>query len=129
LAPVKDSNGSFIGVIGLVLKAEYFSPLIANRTVGESGYAYMADGDGTVLAHPKQDFILKLNSNNIPEMADINKMMQQDKNGVAEYRFKGTDKIAGFAPVGINGWDIAVTQDKDEFLRASFQIQIGRAHV
>ena len=49
--------------------------------------------------------------------------MQAGETGVEEYIFKGVPKIAGFAPVGINGWSIGATQNQDEFLSASHAIR------
>jgi hypothetical protein len=55
--------------------------------------------------------------------APINKPMLNNETGVERYRFQGTDKIAGFTPVGINGWAIAVTQDESEFLGVTTAIR------
>ncbi|WP_319522272.1 methyl-accepting chemotaxis protein [uncultured Desulfosarcina sp.] len=122
-AAIKSKNGEFLGALGTVIKAEYFTDLIANRKVGETGYGFMTAGDGLCIAHPKSDNILKTNFNNIKEMNVIMKRMQAGEAGVEEYVFQGTPKIAGFAPVGVNGWSIGATQDAAEFLAASNAIR------
>jgi methyl-accepting chemotaxis protein len=83
----------------------------------------MIDRNGIVIAHPNPDHVLKLDVNTIVPMAGINKRMLAGETGIEEYTFQGIDKIAGFAPVGINGWSIAATQDKPEFLAASLAIR------
>jgi len=122
-AAIKSENGQVLGVLGTVIKAEYFTDLIANRKVGETGYGYMIDKGGIVLAHPKSDNVLKLDVTGIGGMASINKRMLAGEAGVEEYVFKGIPKIAGFAPVGVNGWSISATQDQAEFLATSNAIR------
>lgn len=122
-APVLSENKKFLGAIGIVLKADYFTSLVANRKIGKTGYAYMINNKGVIIAHPKAEHILKLDVTSIQEMKGINTLMLSGKNGVEDYVFKGTKKIAGYAPLGFNGWSIAVTQDADEFLSASKDIR------
>jgi len=121
--PIKSMTAKFVGALGLVIKAEFFTDLISSRKIGRTGYGYMIDKKGIVLAHPKSEFILKLDVTGIKEMAGINKRMLAGETGVEEYVFKGTHKIAGFAPVGVNGWSISTTQNKDEFLAATVAIR------
>lgn len=121
--PIKSDNSEFLGILGTVIKAEYFTDLISGRKIGETGYGYMIDKDGIILAHPKPEYVLKLNLTSAKEMESINSQMMAGKSGVEEYVFKGTPKIAGFAPVDVNGWSISGTQNKDEFLTASRSIR------
>lgn len=122
-APIKDQNGQFLGILGTVIKADYFTKLISSRKIGKTGYGYMLDKAGLVMSHPKSENILKLNLTSVPEMSEINRRMLAGEKGIEEYRFQGKDKIAGFAPVGINGWSISATQDRDEFLSAAKSIR------
>ncbi|BBO66827.1 methyl-accepting chemotaxis sensory transducer [Desulfosarcina alkanivorans] len=122
-SPIKSGGGAFLGVLGTVIKADYFTSLVAKRKIGQTGYGYMIDQKGLILAHPKTEHVLKLDVSGIGEMAEINKNMMAGDTGVEEYTFKGVSKIAGFAPVGVNGWSIGATQDQAEFLAASFSIR------
>ena len=38
-APIKSDRGEFLGVFGTVIKAQYFTDLISQRKIGETGYA------------------------------------------------------------------------------------------
>ncbi|MFO7715393.1 methyl-accepting chemotaxis protein [Desulfosarcina sp.] len=122
-APIKSDNGQFLGILGTVIKAEHFTNLVASRKIGQTGYGYMMDNKGIVLAHPTAEHVLKLDVNSIPDMASINKRMMAGETGVEEYTFKGVLKIAGFAPVSVNGWSIGATQNEDEFQAASVSIR------
>ncbi|WP_319521283.1 methyl-accepting chemotaxis protein [uncultured Desulfosarcina sp.] len=122
-APIKTRNGNFLGTFGLVIHADYFTDVVSGRKIGKTGYGYMADATGLCIAHPKPENILKTNFSDIKEMDAIIRGMKAQETGVEEYVFKGTAKIAGFAPVGVNGWAVAGTQDQDEFLAASNSIR------
>jgi methyl-accepting chemotaxis protein len=122
-APIESDSGQFLGVLGNVIKAEYFTDLIAHRKIGKTGYGYMIDRKGLVIAHPISKNIFNLNVTRIREMEKINKKMMAGETGVEEYVYKRTAKIAGFAPVGVNGWSIGATQDQAEFQAASVSIR------
>ena len=122
-APILSSDNEFQGALGLVIRAEYFTTLISERKIGETGYGYMINKKGIIMAHPKDDFILKLDVTTIDAMKTINDRMIAGESGVERYTFKGTDKMAGFAPVSFNGWSICATQNEEEFLASSFQIR------
>ncbi|MGE4559022.1 MAG: methyl-accepting chemotaxis protein [Desulfobulbus sp.] len=115
-APISSNDNRFLGTIGLVLKAEYFTDLIPNKRSGESGYAFMVNSQGVLIAHPKTEYLLSKNLSDEPAMHEIMDHMRNGKTGVEEYVFTGIHKIAGFAPVGFNNWSIAFTQNADEFL-------------
>ena len=122
-APISSDRGELLGVLGTVIKADYFTRLVSDRTIGSTGYGYMIDSHGLILAHPNAAFVLKLDVTDIDAMQSINRKMLAGDTGVETYRFKGTDKLAAFAPVGINGWSISATQNQDEFLAASHAIR------
>lgn len=121
--PIKSIAGKFVGALGMVIKAEFFTNLVASRKFGDTGYGYMINGKGIVIGHPNEKFVLKLNVTTIKEMADITGRMLSGETGIEAYTFKGVDKLAGYGPVGINGWSVAVTQNADEFKAASNNIR------
>jgi methyl-accepting chemotaxis protein len=116
--PVKNERGNLLGTSCVTIKVDYFSKMISGRKIGETGYGYMANKNGIVLSHPVEKHILKLNMNNLDGMQEFKGKMLSGGTGVDEYVFQGVKKLAGYAPVGINDWYIATTQDEDEFLSA-----------
>jgi archaellum component FlaC len=83
----------------------------------------MADSKGIVIAHPKQDLILKLDLTTLNGMESIVKNLLDQNTGVDTYTYKGIDKIAGFAPVVSTGWSICVTQNEAEFMAPVVEIR------
>ena len=122
-APVTDAGGRFVGAIAVIMKLDALSEKIAAVKIGQTGYPFMIGRDGITIAHPKSEYILELNLAKLEGMEGITRQMMAGESGVDAYNFKGTDKIAGFAPVPLTGWSIGVTQDRAEFMAAANQIR------
>jgi methyl-accepting chemotaxis protein len=120
-APIMN-DGIFVGAVVIPLKIDYFSDKVTAK-MGQTGYGFMADQTGLIISHPDKANILSLNITTISGMEEISKMMTSKQTGVQDYVFKGTKKIAGFAPVELTGWSVCLTQDESEFLAAAHQIR------
>jgi len=114
--PLQDNSGSFIGILGVSVKLSVLSDEIIHVKMGETGYPFLVGKDGVFIAHPVNDYIFKLNVSTLKGMEEIARRSLAGESGVEKYRFKGTDKIAGYAPVPATGWSLVVTQDESEFL-------------
>ncbi|MCX5827447.1 MAG: methyl-accepting chemotaxis protein [Deltaproteobacteria bacterium] len=121
-APVY-KDGNFSGIIAAAMKVDTLIEKISSIKIGKTGYAFMTDKTGLVIAHPKKEFVLELNMRNIQGMENITKRMLAFETASDHYVFKGVNKIAGFAPVEISSWAIGVTQDEAEFLGAAHAIR------
>ena len=122
-SPVKSKSSTFIGSFGLVIKVDFLVKLISGRKIGETGYGFMTDKMGLLVAHPVADNILKLNLAELDGMKEFMKLMLGGQSGVAEYTFKGVDKVAGYAPLSQTDWFVGATQNSDEFLASSKTIR------
>ncbi len=122
-APIFDRSGNFSGILAAALKIDFLIERITALKVGKTGYAFMADKTGSVIAHPNKDFILELNLKNIQGMENIAAQMLAQKAGTEHYVFKGVSKIAGYAPVPLTAWTVAMTQNEDEFLAPAHLIR------
>jgi len=122
-APVFSASKEFLGVFGISMSASALTDIVAKKKVGETGYAYMVNEKGIIIAHPKAEHILKLDINTLEGMESIAKGMVAGKTGVEPYVFQGVPKIAGFAPVPAKSWSVALTQNADEFRNVSISIR------
>jgi methyl-accepting chemotaxis protein len=121
--PIKNVAAKFVGVLGLVIKAEYLTELVAHRKIGKTGYGYMINKDGLIIAHPDNELLFELNVASIEDMEPIARRMMAGDNGVETYLSRGREQVVGYAPVGINGWSVAATQNADELKAASYAIR------
>jgi len=115
-APIISEGDEIVGVIAAILKLEFLSSLIADATIGETGYAFITDADGNVIAHPNETILFKQNVKELQGMEAIAQKMLAGEAGVEEYVYEGVDKTAGFAPVEMTGWSLILTLSNHEFL-------------
>ncbi|MBU0973545.1 MAG: methyl-accepting chemotaxis protein [Proteobacteria bacterium] len=121
--PLTTDSGQFAGIFAAVVKLEALSDKITGVKMGETGYPFMADKTGLIIAHPNKEQILKLDLTKLEGMETIIGAMLAQKSGVEPYRFKGIAKIAGFAPVALTGWSICITQNASEFMAPVVEIR------
>ncbi|HVN70737.1 MAG TPA: methyl-accepting chemotaxis protein [Desulfomonilia bacterium] len=115
-APIHSTDGKVVGAIANILSIGMLSDLVANTKTGKTGYAFMVDKEGRVIAHPDKENILKLNFLNIEGMESLAKKMVSGQSGVEHYVFKGVAKTAGYSPVAISGWSVGLALPDTEFL-------------
>ncbi len=118
-APVYSTDGRLVGAIATIITVTFLSDNVMNIKLGETGYPFIVDSAGVFIAHPKKEYVLKLNLKEQDGMKDITEKMLAHQTGTASYTFKGVDKIAAFAPVSITGWSVCATQDAAEFLASA----------
>jgi len=121
--PIYSDNGTFLGVFGALLKVKALTDLIANKKIGETGYCFMVNSDGMIIAHPDEKNVLRLDLKTLAGMEAITKAMLAGQAGAESYVFKGLDKVAGFAPIKQKGWSVAATQNASEFLASAVSMR------
>ena len=57
----RDSSGNLAGMFVGVVGMDYLMELVSGIKIGESGFGFMLDGDGTVIAHPAQELVMEKN--------------------------------------------------------------------
>ena len=115
-APITNDANMVIGAVGSVINISFLSEKVIQAKLGETGYSYAVDKNGTFIAHPKADLILSQKAIDQEGMADYTKKMISGQSGAEEYVYKGIKNIVGFSPVPSAGWSICVTQNHDEFM-------------
>lgn len=105
-------NGKFLGHLGGTIHLAKLTEKITDKIkFGNSGYPFIVDQDGRVLAHPDSSQILKLNIKSF----DWSNQMLMQKNGKIIYHFAGKDKINIFNTLDLLNWKIAASATLDEF--------------
>ncbi|MFW5790253.1 MAG: EAL domain-containing protein [Bacillota bacterium] len=140
--PVTEDD-EVIGVLIARLLADDIINIIADIEIGESGFAYMINDAGTVVAHRNIDFVMEQfnpiavaeNENNFRQLADISGFKQQADNNGAErlaedftaminnqsgFRrynsLEGKDSYLGYNQVPGTNWMVAVSIPVDQVL-------------
>ena len=114
--PIMTEQKEAVGVVAVLLKVDYLIEAVTKVKVGKSGYAGMVDQNGITIAHPNQEFILKLDLKTVPGMEKITKAILAGESGVSDYTLNGAKRIGGYAPVRLTGWTVLATEPMDELL-------------
>jgi signal transduction histidine kinase len=115
-APIKDDNGEIIGLVGIDVNLSVITDIINEEKIGNGGYAYMLNKEGTVVAHPDKEYIYKFNLLNEKnkDVVDLGKKMINGESGIQYYEHKGIEKIASYMPIESTEWSIAMSANYDE---------------
>ncbi len=116
-APVYSKSGQIVGAVGSVINIGFLAEKVDQTKVGKTGYGFVVDKKGIVIAHPSKDLILKLDITQTEGMKSFAARMVAGETGTELYVFKGVKKMAGFAPVPASGWSVCFTQDYDEIMQ------------
>ncbi len=57
--PVRDASGALVGVINTGMDLESLTRNLATTKIGQTGYAFILDAQGMVLAHPDKALLMK----------------------------------------------------------------------
>jgi methyl-accepting chemotaxis protein len=116
--PVR-SKGKVVAVLaGVVSLGKFNSQHIDKIKVGESGYGFMTNAKGVMLAHPVKENVLKLDLNDL----DFGPRMLSTKNGVMHYTYQGVDKITALRTMPSTGWLVGVNAATAELLAPAEQV-------
>jgi methyl-accepting chemotaxis protein len=100
-APVKDESGKIIGLIASRIPWSICEKVVLEEgKEGETGYAYLLNKEGVVIAHPKKEKVLKENlaKDPNPQLAEYVKRMTKGEEGVGGYTYEGVAKLVAFTP-------------------------------
>ncbi|QUH24604.1 methyl-accepting chemotaxis protein [Serpentinicella alkaliphila] len=123
--PIRYEN-SIVGVLVAVSDANFLSTISKDMGFGDSGYAYMMNGEGTIIAHPERDKVLNQfnpikeveNDNSLKSLAEKFEKMLNNKEGIDNYTFQGNTIYSGYVPIKGTDWILAITTNEKEMLTA-----------
>lgn len=108
------------GVLCGLIDMDYFNALFTGSVkLGETGYAFMFNQKGLVVAHPDPKQILKTNMSSL----EFGPQMLAKRNGSHLYSYKGLEKFAYLAQDNDLGWTLAVGIGTDELNAPAIKIR------
>lgn len=115
--PIQDESGSLLGSLVLEYRTDQIARWIENIRLGKSGFLYLIDQNGTVVAHPDvqaDDNTLHNDYSAVPQIQNAQKNVFTTVQYVDPLLHK--EMIATFQPltVGENHWVIVAQQPTDE---------------
>ncbi|MDD3024188.1 MAG: methyl-accepting chemotaxis protein, partial [Syntrophomonadaceae bacterium] len=123
--PIKSqTDGTIIGALVAYQDVKILSDITNVIKCGETGYAFMVNSKGTMIAHPDMKSVLEQvnyvelgkQDPNYRELGAIVDEMSKGKKGIGQYIFNGIEKEMAYQPVAGTTWSIGVTGTTGELL-------------
>jgi methyl-accepting chemotaxis protein len=114
--PIYDTDGRMTALLGASVKLDSMTNLVDSVKIGESGYAYLVDSDGLIIAHPNADYVMNktIYDFGIPELtAAAPDMLMGNANRVS-YTYDGISKLDIYR--GFDTFAVNVNAVKSEYL-------------
>lgn len=100
---ILDNDGKFIGVVSTDITLDVISKAYKDKKVGNTGYIFITDSIGNVIAHPDPE----QQGKTVEKQPFWNGMKDADR-GYVNYEYEGKSKYLYFVTEPISGWKIAV---------------------
>jgi len=123
--PIK-KNGEVVGALIGRRDGNVLSEIVDDIRYGKSGYGYIINSNGTVVAHPDREKVLKQfnpieeakNDESLKSLSTVFEMVLVEKTGTSDYSFEGNSLYAGYAPIEGTNWSFIISVNQDEVLSA-----------
>lgn len=128
-----NNNTGYDGVVYAALSNDVFSKIIDNVKIGKTGYGYVLDNKGTVIAHKNRELVNNFvnyiekskEDSSFKDVAEACTEAISGEAGARRYNYLGDKKYMDYKPIaGTDGWSLCVTVDVSEMM-ANFYIAIG----
>ena len=118
--------GTVLGAVIARKEADTLGEITKDSGYGETGYAFIINGKGRIIAAPDTDKVLKLynpielvkNDKSLTSLAGAHQIMLNKKSGVVSFHQDNTSFYAGFAPIVGTDWIFAITANQSEIFYA-----------
>lgn len=107
----------------------HFANIISQITVGKTGYGFIVDSTGTIIAHPNQQYVMDFTNyitlaeedKSYEKQAEVIKKMVSGGTGSTVAKLDGKTVMVSYAPIDSNeGWTLAVVYPQQEYLKNLF---------
>jgi methyl-accepting chemotaxis protein len=115
--PLRDRRNTVIGArfVGSPLISSQLRELILQTRLGEEGYAFLFDHDGTTWVHPTQE------GKSVYQIPGVGELFRNQSQGILHYTFQGDHKIAFLRPLPELGMTLGITVPKEQLLHGLHQ--------
>ncbi|MGE5073011.1 MAG: cache domain-containing protein, partial [Anaerolineae bacterium] len=136
--PIYDEARRFRGVVAIDVQLNRMSFLVSNIHVGKSGYAFVVDGGGRVMAMPPAGYNdLGYTADNLPlgesltgdklpkplpaELSRIISKMKVGQTGLETIKINGQERYVFYRPIAEVGYSIAIVVPTAEMLTGAVE--------
>ena len=121
-------NGKIVGGIGGSVQLDTILKMVNDIKIAKTGYGFMLQGDGLMIAHPDNKLVMKQNllkdektPASLKQVLDAGTIKRTS--GFAGYEYNGEKKFAAFHPIQGTSWALYVTAPTSELTVALTELQ------
>lgn len=119
--PIFNVQGDFQGILGATLDLSIIEEMRSKITIGETGYAFLTDTQGQILAHPDKKMVEE--RSNVSDVEVVKKALAGES-GAQIYEYNGVEVFGSYTIVPTTGWAVVVRQTHDDAFSSITQTQI-----
>ncbi|MDO4799896.1 MAG: methyl-accepting chemotaxis protein, partial [Bacillota bacterium] len=127
--PLFDRNGKVDGLLGATVPLTDINAFINRAKIGTTGYSYLIQGDGRVIAHPDPTLVQKTNILNDadynPEIVALGKRIQSEGRGTGYYHINGQRTLAAFDRLKTVDWSVITAVRYHELDRQASSLRMA----
>ncbi|MBU2650599.1 MAG: SpoIIE family protein phosphatase [Bacteroidetes bacterium] len=121
--PILDGN-TVKGIVTIDISMDWLRDFVSGIRIFNTGYAFLISGNGSIITHPEQDFIMNesifslAEEYNLPELRDIGRSMIKGESNFVSYTPPDT-KTPGFlyyTPLTSTGWSLGIVIPENELM-------------
>ncbi len=128
--PIED-DGEIVGALIARMLGSDVIDIVSDIEVGEQGYAYMLNDEGTVIAHQDEELVMEQfnpleaveNDENLESLAEMTEVVIDSESGFEEYNFEGQDLFIGYSELADMGWNVGVTAPVNQILSGMYSLR------
>jgi signal transduction histidine kinase/DNA-binding response OmpR family regulator/HAMP domain-containing protein len=105
--PIHDMNGPIVGVLAAEISVREMLDVVRQAQIGHTGYAYIVDQNGRLMAHKSVSRFLQLQNQDLSHLPIIHHITHPKSDVLlnAEYLgLEGSQVIGAFAPISVTPW-------------------------
>lgn len=130
IVSAKVNSGTSSGIVFARLTSDTFSKMVRDVSIGQSGYGFIVDKTGKIIAHKNQKVVTDFTNyiekakkdSSYAGPASVIQNMISGKSGIETCNFNGNNQITGYAKIpDTDGWSIGVTAYTSEMLGSFYQ--------
>jgi methyl-accepting chemotaxis protein len=122
--PITDGAGKPLGALIGRRDGAALNDITKDVKLGNSGYSYMINGEGVIIAHQNVDLVMNQfnpieEANKNPSLASLAGTVttaQRVKTGFVSYTYNNKDMEVGFTPIAGYPWTLFVTIERNELM-------------
>ncbi len=109
-------DGKIVGVMGADTVLDSLVQNVLNLKVGESGYGFIVERNGTILVHPREEYVMREKIQHI-ELDLADKLDRFISGDIGTVTYLGNDRknhVLSFSLIANSDWFMCVTAPRDE---------------